>query len=369
MAGARLKKEEQAKKLLEQKRLLLEKKNGVKQEPVTPPVEKPVDKSTVKPEPPKVEPIKPKDVPEPGQAAEPIPEPIKKDKNAIIDPLNESKTIQREHSTFQPNIVGNVADVEELQLDPPVIDFNKQETIEMEVEHNDGPNPAGEHEQPEPEKPDRGTIHNPAMDDLSPKQKAASAEYLAEQTIIAYKTLNNFGKDFVKFDEGKQQLKAIKGEFDFAVLSMRIPISETTNETISIKEYLDTINNQADQIFVVTEEFEEKVRPLLIQIYKEHGWGMTPLQQLIAYGVEDAAPKIAGIVAIKSSINQLLSISMQILDNMNKPKPGATVIVKEAPDTDNISNENEIKQGPKVEKVNKPEKEETGVEPGEKTKK
>jgi hypothetical protein len=370
MAGARPKKENQAEKLLEKKRLLDEKRNGIKSNNI-PPAEKPsiknekaakdavdtgqnvkrppVDKTTVK-----NEPIIEKEIKEPAS----------KGKDAIIDidPLNESKTIQRDHSTFQPNIVGNVADVEELHLEAPVIDFNKQESIEEEQ-----PIEEERHEQePEHKGPERGEIRNPAMDDLSPKQKAASAEYLAEQAIIGYETLNNFGKDFVKFDEDKQQLKAIKGEFDFAVLDLRIPISETTNQTISVKEYLDTINGQADQIFVVTEEFKSKVRPLLIEIFKKHGWGLTPEQQLIAYALEDAGPKIAGIIAIKSSLNQLISISMQILENQNKPKTPPILTVEKEPEHNTDDNTEDIKKDKKDKKDKKSNvKKDDTVEPGE----
>jgi hypothetical protein len=121
------------------------------------------------------------------------------------------------------------------------------------------------------------------------------------------------GKDYLKFDDDKMQAKALVGEFDFDVLRVQIPLNSSGTEKISIHDFLQSMNEQADQIMVVPDEFKEKVRPVLIEIFKKKGWGATPEQRLMLLVAEDAAPKLGAIFQIKKLANKLLENSMQIL--------------------------------------------------------
>jgi hypothetical protein len=156
-------------------------------------------------------------------------------------------------------------------------------------------------------------VKNPFNDSMTPKQKSQSAEFLADSAIDSYCWLVSMGKDYLKFDDDKMQAKALVGEFDFDVLRVQIPLNSSGTEKISIHDFLQSMNEQADQIMVVPDEFKEKVRPVLIEIFKKKGWGATPEQRLMLLVAEDAAPKLGAIFQIKKLANKLLENSMQIL--------------------------------------------------------
>ena len=222
------------------------------------------------------------------------------------DVLLKTKTVQRDYAQAHIETKGIIPEsVDEPQIEAPTIDFNNM----SDGSDNDGSEIVAE------KRFEPGSVTNPGYHDLTPKQKNSSAEYLADTAINAYVVLNTWGKKFAQFDQNKMQQMAIDGKFDFAILDMELPLSEVTNETISIRQLLDDINTKADEIYVVSEEFKRECKPILIEIFKKKGWGLTPENRLLALFVEDALPKIATMVQLRGSINYFIKVSMQILEH------------------------------------------------------
>ena len=89
---------------------------------------------------------------------------------------------------------------------------------------------------------------------------------------------------------------------------MEIPVDAHTTATV---QYLvDSINTQVDDIFVVTDEFEERTRPLMKKIFLKRGWGVSDEQQLLIYVATDVQEKVMAAIQIrKSATFQLYSFA------------------------------------------------------------
>jgi hypothetical protein len=228
----------------------------------------------------------------------------------ILDPLVSEQVIERDYTKLDAQVIGHIDSVAEPIIDKQVIDLNA--TI---IDDNRELYPPSEPtKEPEP-KEEPGKVTNPGWEDLTSKQKNASSEYLAETCINAYVMLNELGKKWCSFDEAKMQSQALDGKFDFGILALVIPLSEDGSESITIGEFFDSVNKQAEEVFVVSQEFKDSVKPILIEIFKKKGWGLTPEQRLIALIVEDATPKVMVAFSIRSQFKQLIKIGMSMLNN------------------------------------------------------
>ena len=167
-------------------------------------------------------------------------------------------------------------------------------------------------------------FRNEQMDDMSNKQKNQSAQAMAKTMINMYCWLNEQGKKMAKFDEKDAQVKAIDGKFDFDVLYMQIQMPDGTIGTI--KDFIDSVNDGAEEVFTVTDEFKGEVEPLLVNILAKNGWGMTDEQRLMYIVAEDALPKTMAIFQIRNTMNHILEVSMEQLAGQRKSMGhGATV--------------------------------------------
>lgn len=247
------------------------------------------------------------------------------------DSIVSQETIERDYTKIKAEIEGEVDyEVPEMEQNNMRINFNEEE---IEGTEEDG----GEEEEQESEEPKRKRnsknvdpifgrerdegeedFRNPAYDTMTPKQKKESSSNLADMAIRAYEKLCSLGKSYAQFDDAKMQKKAMRGEFDMSVLSVHIPIDETGQETVSVKEFLDELNDNAEDIFTVSDDFKDEVYPLLCDIFSKNGWGMTPEQKLLSLVAEDVTPKVAGIVAIRKSIKDLTDIASSMVEEIKK---------------------------------------------------
>ena len=121
-------------------------------------------------------------------------------------------------------------------------------------------------------------IKNPELRDLDKEEKTKAAKVMAEVLVDAYSNYTPaIFKMVAKTSEKKMDELSMKGEVDFTI---RLPMPSGDN--ISAKEYLDGINNQADQLFEVSEDFKKNIVPPLTRILAKKEMGMTD-EQLVAW--------------------------------------------------------------------------------------
>jgi hypothetical protein len=240
------------------------------------------------------------------------------EQTSIKDPFLSDPVIERDYTKMHAEIDGEMPyEIPEPVFDKTRVSFNDDATEDL---HDPflGQQGASRERAPEAEAPERGDVKNPAWDEMDAKAKKAGAAYLADTCINAYVMLNNLGKKWCTFSQEKLQGMALDGKIDLEVLSVEIPISES--DTVTIGDFLDQINSQSEEVFTVSEEFKTAAKPLLIEIFKKKGWGMTIEQRLLALIIEDAAPKVAIAFSIQSQFKTLIKSSMNILKEVKNSR-------------------------------------------------
>ncbi len=235
----------------------------------------------------------------------------------ITDPFLSAKTTEKPYATDNVHIQGHIpSSVPEDVIEIPTVDLRidagaQQKTFEP------------------------GEVKNPHWDDMTKKQQTSGSEFIAENVINGYEALNELAKNYVSFDEQKYIKKAIKGEFDMDALDIELPISEDGSQTIHIRKFLNDTNESAEKIFEVSDKFKDQVRPLLTQIFKDKGWGLSPTTQLLYLVGKDALPKTVAVFQIKEMQKQFLDVALQVLSkyreiaeaqrNSQMAQPGVTI--------------------------------------------
>lgn len=159
---------------------------------------------------------------------------------------------------------------------------------------------------------------NEEYSQLDGKEKTMGAEMMAEMTIDLYaKGCGLLGK-VGEISEAKIDRHIAEGSIDPEIT---IP---TENGEVGIKEFASEYNQTVKDAFHVDDEFKEKVKPVLVRVYKKKGIGMTDTQLLLYYGSMDLAPKLASAVALRKTSNNILEAlisNTQALRESRAPQP------------------------------------------------
>jgi hypothetical protein len=111
------------------------------------------------------------------------------------------------------------------------------------------------------------------LQDLSPAQKRKAAEKTADALLNMY--CQFVPMPFIKwssFSEGKLQKMVFENKID---LSMQL------ENNVSVKDYIDGVNEQAQEVFKVTDETKEEIKDPLIDVLLEQDLALTPTQRLM----------------------------------------------------------------------------------------
>ncbi len=201
------------------------------------------------------------------------------DKSEIVEETDPSKIIPpvKRPSAEKPEERGyakvnnepiNPAEPEKIIPPPPITTAN----INVDPPPVTSEEPITPQPQPEPVK--RQPI-NSSFGMMSPSEQRKNAEKTAEVILTNYaELLPILPKLLVKWDMDKMQLLDIKKEIR---LSMMV-----TDEGLTIRDWMNNVNKQADEVFVVTDEMKESIRQPLIDVLMERGMAMTPMQRLLS---------------------------------------------------------------------------------------
>lgn len=239
-----------------------------------------------------MEEIKPQDVqdiPEPTNAPPVSPPPtssIPDDSTAGgFNPLAEN-VIQRDYSN-PPIDHGLTGDIEEPIFVPPSYDENIGQEGGGYVE---------------PESP--FVNPNPALNELDPQEQRVACEMLVDTILDGYEQLHEVGKYIAKVDEGELYEKQMQGKINLE--TQRVPISED-GTSVSLGEFVQTYNGQANEALTYDKEFGKKVRPAMVRLFTKNGWGMTDGQYLGFMFGKDVITKGVMIYQMKKAFNMVLS--------------------------------------------------------------
>ena len=120
---------------------------------------------------------------------------------------------------------------------------------------------------------DGGKLGGDNLQDLTPAQKRKSAEKTAEALLNMY--CQFVPMPFIKwssFSEGKIQKMVFENKLD---LTMQL------ENNVSVKDYIDGVNEQAQEVFKVSDETKEEIKDPLIDVLLEQDLALTPTQRLM----------------------------------------------------------------------------------------
>ena len=144
---------------------------------------------------------------------------------------------------------------------------------------------------------------NQDLEEYNKKDSEEASAQLVDTFLDGYKVAHTIGARYFTISEEEIVKKAIKGELN---PDMRIPVSQT--ETISCREFISEYNNQVNEVLVVEDEFVDKVRPVMIRVFNNRGYGMTDEQYLMFAFGKDIVSKGAQLYTFKKSLTQSLKM-------------------------------------------------------------
>ena len=203
--------------------------------------------------------------------------------------------------SFNP---ASIQDIPEPSFSPPNLDELQDEDYKEE-EKKEKPKKGFESDDP---------LVNHELKDYDKKGAEEASAQLVDTVLEGYKVAHTFGTRYFTIGEDEIVKKAIKGEIN---PDMRIPISQT--QTISVHEFIGEYNRQVTEVLVVDDEFVEKVRPVMIRVFSQRGYGMTDEQFLIFAFGKDILTKGAQLYAFKKSLTQSLKMMTEMYNKQTQP--------------------------------------------------
>lgn len=205
-----------------------------------------------------------------------------KEFNPLDEPVNE-KSYSRPNVTMRPEDMNNP--IPEPTFTPPPIQA-------------DAPPPPG------PPKPPHPPI-NPAMQDVSKKDKSLAAGYTATAIVDGYEFLHTLANQhLLTFSERKMKKRYANGDID-----PRIQLQyDASGQTISVEEYIAEFNRSSGTTLTVSQEFKDEVTPILQRVLEKKGAVLTDEQLLIWVFGKDITVKAIMILGVKAQMREMVSM-------------------------------------------------------------
>lgn len=157
---------------------------------------------------------------------------------------------------------------------------------------------------------------NPALNDLPPQEKQIACESMVDTVLDTYAGLHKVVSNFAKFPEDKLNQLILNDEIDG---TMRMPLE--SGGDVSLTEFVQSYNEQAEEVLSYNREFGMKVRPAMVRVFMKKGWGMTDEQYLIFMFGKDILSKTTQFIGLKKSINSTMNLLKEIHEESKQGIP------------------------------------------------
>jgi hypothetical protein len=154
---------------------------------------------------------------------------------------------------------------------------------------------------------------NPYVENLDKKDQRAASAALTDAVLDGYSQLNGFGNKLVQFDPAKFEEMMRKGEID---PNIALPVN---GQEIGILDYINEYNSQTAEVISVSQEFKDKVRPVMIRVMMKRGIGMTDEQLLAYYFGVDMLTKGAMIYGLRKQNASLIETLKEMSSGYTRP--------------------------------------------------
>lgn len=163
---------------------------------------------------------------------------------------------------------------------------------------------------------DEASSANPYVENLDKKDQRTASAAMVEAVLDGYSQLNSFANKLVQFNIKKVEKSIREGEIDPNLL---IPVSGTPMTPI---EYMQEYNAQTKDVISVSDEFKDKVRPVMLRVFMKRNIGMTDEQLLGYYFGVDMLTKGAMVFGLRSQQKELIdSLKEMSAGHTQPPQP------------------------------------------------
>lgn len=157
-------------------------------------------------------------------------------------------------------------------------------------------------------------VYNPSMSELPKKEKRIAAEMAATAAIDSYEfVLANFAAPIGKFDKRKIEKLFVENQIS------RDLVVETQSGNMQVGDFIETFNEGVDEIVKVDEEFKNKIKTPLANIFEKKAIGMTDEQYVGFEVVKDFTVRIATLLQMRGDLK---SITESFIERTNQMKAG-----------------------------------------------
>lgn len=160
---------------------------------------------------------------------------------------------------------------------------------------------------------------NPYVENLDKKEQKRASQAMVDAVLDGYGSLKKWSNNLIKLDPKKIKKAINDGEIDGTI---GIPLGG--GQVVPLLDYVDMYNEETSEAISMSDEFREKVSPVLLRVFMKRGIGMTDEQLLAYYFGMDIITTGAQIFALRSQNNALIAQLKEMSDSGNKPIPNTT---------------------------------------------
>lgn len=175
---------------------------------------------------------------------------------------------------------------------------------------------------------------NPDLTTLSKKETKAAAEHAADMAINVYEWIHQLGNSALQVSDRKLTKLQAEGQ-----LNLNVMIQYDMGKTVTAGEFISEYNQQVSNMLVVSDEFKEEVKPLLVEIFTKRGIGLTVEQRLGFIVAKDLGTKLVMFMQQKAVMNNMLNhmietttaANAQLAANVRQQTPTPTPTPEQPP--------------------------------------
>jgi hypothetical protein len=157
-------------------------------------------------------------------------------------------------------------------------------------------------------------VYNKSMSELPKKEKRIAAEMAATAAIDSYEfVLANFAAPIGKFDKRKIEKLFVENQIS------RDLVVETQSGNMQVGDFIETFNEGVDEIVKVDEDFKNKIKTPLANIFEKKAIGMTDEQYVGFEVIKDFTVRMATLFQMRGDLK---SITESFIERTNQMKAG-----------------------------------------------
>jgi hypothetical protein len=143
---------------------------------------------------------------------------------------------------------------------------------------------------------------NPYVENLDKKEQRMASKAMVDAILDAYGGLKKWSNNLIKLNPQKIKKAIESGDIDG---NIAIPIGG--GQHLPLMQYVEMYNQETADTIGMSEEFKEKVSPVLLRVLMKRGVGMTDEQLLAYYFGMDIITTGAQVFALRNQNAQLIA--------------------------------------------------------------